>query len=138
MNAYFTKNRKRYAEDGVQIGIVRYLRLNGFLLTSTGAGLIKSMKTQMVMRKLGYAPGTADIIVWAKNCTLNIECKRPKEMKYSIKTGKMVVANAGGRQSDTQKQFEEQITKIPGHHYIVAKDTQEVKKYIEEHGIKPI
>lgn len=137
MNAYLVRNRKRYAEDGVQVGIVRYLRLNGFLCTSTGAGLIKSMKTQMVMRKLGYLPGTADIIVWAKDCTLNIECKRPKEMKYSPKTGKMVVANAGGRQSDTQKEFEEQIGKIPGHHYIIAQDVLDVKKYIEENGIKP-
>lgn len=137
MNAYFTRSRKQYAEDGVQVGIVRYLRLNGFLLTSTGAGLIKSMKTQMVMRKLGYTPGTADVIVWIRGGTLNIECKAPKEMKYSPKTGKMVVANAGGRQSDTQKQFEEQIGKIVGHHYIVARDVLDVKKYIEENGIQP-
>lgn len=137
MSAYFTKNRRRYAEDGVQVGIVRYLRLNGFLLTSTGAGLIKSMKTQMVMRKCGYLPGTPDIIVFIKNGSLGIECKRPKEMKYSPKTGKMVVANAGGRQSDTQKEFEEQIGKIPGHHYIIAQDVLDVKKYIEENGIKP-
>lgn len=127
----------RHIETQVQAAIVRWLRFNGFLCTSTGAGLIKSVKTQITMKTCGYLPGTVDIIVWAKNCTLNIECKRPKEMKYSQKTGKMVVANAGGRQSDTQKEFEEQIGKIPGHHYIIAQDVLDVKKYIEENGILP-
>lgn len=137
MNAYFTKNRKRYAEDGVQIGIVRYLRQNGYLCTSQGAGLIKSMRTQLTANRLGYLKGSPDIIVWIRGGTLNIECKAPKEMKCSEKTGKMVVANAGGRQSDTQKEFEEQITKIPGHHYIVASDRMDVVRYIKENGIQP-
>ena len=137
MSAYLGKNRKRYAEDGVQIGIVRYLRLNGFLCTSQGAGLIKSMRTQLTANRLGYLKGSPDVIVWIRGGTLNIECKAPKEMKYSIKTGKMVVANAGGRQSDTQKEFQENIGKIPGHHYIVAKDVQDVSRYIEANGIQP-
>lgn len=130
--------RKRYAEDGVQKAIVRYLRINGFLFTSTGAGLIKSMRTQMVMKALGYLTGTPDLIVWIGGGTLNIECKAPKTMRYSAKTDRMVVNTAGGRQSDSQKEFEESVKQIRGHHYIVASDPMDVVKYIQEHGIKPI
>jgi len=137
MNVYFAKSKKRYAEDGVQIGIVRHLRMKGFLCTSQGAGLIKSMRTQLTANRLGYLKGSPDVIVWIRGGTLNIECKAPKEMKCSEKTGKLIVANSGGRQSDTQKEFEEQITKIPGHHYIVAKDVQDVSRYIEANGIQP-
>ena len=127
----------RHTETQIQSAIVHWLRFNRFLCTSTGAGLIKSVKTQITMRKCGYLPGTPDIIVFIKNGSLGIECKAPKEMKYSIKTGKMVVANAGGRQSDTQKEFQENIGKIPGHHYIIAQDVLDVKKYIEANGIQP-
>ena len=101
--------RKRYAEDGVQIGIVRHLRMKGFLCTSQGAGLIKSMRTQLTANRLGYLKGSPDVIVWIRGGTLNIECKAPKEMKCSEKTGRLIVANSGGRQSDTQKQFQEKI-----------------------------
>lgn len=129
--------KKNYAEDAVQKAIVRWLRFNGFLCTSTGAGLIKSMRTQMVMKALGYLPGTPDIIVWIRGGSLGIECKAPKTMRYSAKSDRMVVNNSGGRQSETQKAFEEVLTCIPGHHYIVANDLMDVVKYIKQNGIEP-
>lgn len=129
--------RKRYSEDAVQIAIVHYLRIKGFLCTSQGAGLIQSMKTQMTANLLGYLKGSPDIIVWIRGGTLNIECKAPKTLIYSQKTNRMVVHNSGGRQSDSQKDFQEKITQIPGHHYIIASDPNDVVKYIEENGIEP-
>lgn len=129
--------RKRYAEDAVQQAIVHYLRLKGFLCTSQGAGLIQSMRTQMTANRLGYLKGSPDVIVWIKGGTLNIECKAPKMMAYSQKTNRLVVHNAGGRQSDSQKEFEEKIKQIPGHHYIIASDPNDVVRYIENNEIEP-
>ena len=129
--------RKRYAEDAVQQAIVRYLRLKGFICTSQGAGLIQSMRTQLTANRLGYLKGSPDVIVWIKDGTLNIECKAPKTLAYSAKTNRLVINKAGGKQSESQKDFQEKITQIPGHHYIIASDPMDVVRYIEEHDIKP-
>ena len=129
--------RKRYAEDAVQTAIVHYLRICGFLCTSQGAGLIQSMRTQITANRLGYLKGSPDIIVWIRGGTLNIECKAPKTLTYSGKTNRMVVHNSGGKQSESQRIFEEDIKRIPGHHYIVASDPNDVVKYIKQNNIKP-
>lgn len=129
--------KKNYAEDAVQKSIVRWLRFNGFLCTSQGAGLIISARTQRTANMLGYLKGSPDLIVWIRGGTLNIECKAPKTMRYSAKSDRMVVNNSGGRQSETQKAFEEVVTCIPGHHYIVANDLMDVVKYIKQNGIEP-
>lgn len=129
--------KKSYEEDVVQRGIVGYLRGQGYLLTSTGAGLIKSARTQITMLSLGYLKGSPDIIVWIKGGTLNIECKAPKKYCMSRKTGKMIVYKQGGVQSDSQKQFEGEIKGIEGHHYIVATCSEDVVNYIKENRIEP-
>lgn len=121
----------RHTETQIQSAIVRWLRFNRFLCTSTGAGLIKSVKTQITMRKCGYLPGSPDIIVWIPGGTLNIEVKRPEKMKYSFKTNRLIVANSAGRQSESQKDFEDKVKKIQGHHYIVVTDVQQVAEYIK-------
>lgn len=56
----------KYLEDKVQISIVNYLKFYGFLHTSTGAGLIKNQKTQILMNRLGYKSGSPDLIVFIK------------------------------------------------------------------------
>lgn len=129
--------KRTYQEDNVQKGIVRWLRLNGFLCTSQGGGLIVSARTQRTANLLGYLKGSPDLIVWIRGGTLNIECKAPKTMRCSLKTGNMIVNSSGGKQSDSQKEFEEEVKKIEGHHYIVAKDVMDVVEYIKENGILP-
>lgn len=128
----------RYLEDTVQITIVNWLRLNMYLFTSTGAGLIKSQKTQLLMNRLGYTAGSPDIIVFIPNGTVGIEVKKPATYKYSDKSKKMVVHNSGGVQSQTQKIFQEKLTNISGHYYIVAKSVWEVIDFFTKNGIKPI
>lgn len=130
--------KKNYAEDAVQKAIVRWLRFNGYLCTSQGAGLIISARTQMTANLLGYLKGSPDLIVWIRGGTLNIECKAPKTMKYSAKTDRMIQDKAEGKQSDSQKDFEKAVTSIFGHHYIVASDLMDVVRYIKENGIQPI
>lgn len=130
--------RRSYVEDSVQKAIVYYLRLNGFLCTSQSAGLIKDMRTQITANRLGYLKGSPDIIVWINGGTLNIECKAPNVLGVSEKTGKMIKKKAEGKQSQSQKDFEESINQIKGHHYIVAKDPLDVANYIKENDIRPV
>ena len=127
----------RHIETQVQAAIVRWLRFNGFLCTSTGAGLIKAVKTQITRRKCGYLQGTPDIIVFIRGGSLGIECKKPKTMRYSAKSDRLVVDTAGGTQTASQKEFERNLTDIPGHFYMVATDPMDVVKFIREKGIQP-
>lgn len=125
----------RYAEDNVQQGIVKYLRLRGYILTSSGAGLIKNLRTQKVMNSNGYETGSADIMVFIPNGCVHIECKRPAVYEYSFKSGKNIVKIPAGRQSDSQKEFENKITGIPGHYYLVAYSVQDVIDFFKAKGI---
>ena len=128
----------RYKEDITQIAIANYLRFKGFLFTSTQGGVyVRSMPMKVRLKQMGMLAGVSDIIVWIPNGTLLIEVKRPKTMEYSFKSKRMILNDAGGKQSDAQKEFEERATKIQGHHYIIATDVEQVAKYIEENGIKP-
>lgn len=58
-------------------------------------------------------------------------------MTYSFKSKKMIIADRAGEQSDEQKEFEQMIKTIPGHHYIVAKSVDEVAEYIKTNNIEP-
>lgn len=130
-------SKKKYPEDQIQRDIVGWLRGAGYLFTTTGAGLIKSVKTQIIMSGLGYTAGSPDIIVWIQGGTLNIECKAPKTMKYSDKTGKWVQDSKGGVQTPLQKEFELNVTQKEGHHYIIARDKVDVIQYIVYNKIRP-
>lgn len=128
----------RYKEDITQIAIANYIRFKGFLFTSTNGGVyVKSIPMRNRLKQMGNLAGASDIIVWIPGGTLCIEVKRPKTMEYSFKSKKMILNDSGGRQSEAQKDFESRVTNIPGHHYIIATDVEQVAKYIEENGIKP-
>jgi len=129
--------RLQYREDVVQIQIVTYLRKKGFLFTSQGAGLIESAVTQRAANRLGYCKGSPDLIVWVKGGTLNIEVKKPALMRYSFKSKRMVVADAGGTQTPSQREFEAKINTIPGHYYMVAKSVADVEEFITKNKIIP-
>lgn len=130
--------RRNYAEDAVQRSIIQWLRIKGFLCTSQGAGLIKSAVTQRIANALGYLKGSSDIIVFIPNGCLHIEVKRPEKMKYSFKTNRMIVANSSGKQSESQKDFQEKVSKIPGHHYLVVTDVQQVIDFVLAKNIRPL
>lgn len=127
----------KYLEDKVQISIVNYLKFYGFLYTSTGAGLIKKQKTQILMNRLGYKSGSPDLIVFINNGVVCIECKKPATYRWSERYKRMVIDDRAGTQSDDQKEFQSMIEKIHGHHYIVAKSLTDVVDYFKKHNIKP-
>lgn len=125
-------------EQPVQIAIVRYLRARRFLFTAPDAGInVSSKKMQAIYKMMGRTAGISDLIVWIPNGTVCIEVKKPKTLKYSIKTGRMVVASQAGRQSDEQKEFEKVIHNMSGHHYLVATSVEEVDKYFKQNNILP-
>ena len=126
----------RHEETALQKQIVQWLKIKGFLFTSTGAGLIKSRNTQMIMKASGYTAGCADIIVFIPNGCLHLELKRPATYRYSARLKRMVIDEQGGKQSESQKEFEERVEKISGQYYLVASSVEDVIKYIEKNGIK--
>lgn len=125
-------------EQLVQKDIVRYLLLKGFLFEAPDCGVnVKSIRTRSILKQMGRMSGVSDLIVWIPGGTLCIEVKRPVSYRYSQRTGKQVIADRGGVQSDNQKDFEDRVNKIPGHHYIVVNDVLQVADYIKKNGITP-
>lgn len=125
-------------EQLVQKDIVRYLLLKGFLFEAPDCGVnVKSIRTRSILKQMGRMSGVSDLIVWIPGGTLCIEVKRPASYRYSQRTGKQVIADRGGVQSDNQKAFEDRVNKIPGHHYIVVNDVLQVADYIKKNGITP-
>lgn len=128
----------RYEEDNTQISIANYLRMRGFLFTSTGGGIyIGNIATKTKIKRMGYQKGVSDLIVFINGGTLCIEVKKPKIMRYSAIKKKMVALDPGGKQSDSQKKFEADIKNIPGHYYLLATSYTEVAEFIENNNIKP-
>lgn len=125
-------------EQLVQKDIVRYLLLKGFLFEAPDCGVnVKSIRTRSILKQMGRMSGVSDLIVWIPGGTLCIEVKRPVSYRYSQRTGRQVIEDRGGVQSDNQKAFEDRVNKIPGHHYIVVNDVLQVADYIKKNGITP-
>ena len=124
-------NGRAYEEDAVQVGIAGWLRTQGYLFTAIPAGLISSVGTQRRSNRLGYVKGAPDIVVWIPGGTVSIECKRPEKRVLNLKTGNMVISSRAGVQSEDQKNWQEKVTHVPGHFYLVAKDVYDVIKFFE-------
>ena len=124
----------KYEEDNVQVEICRWLDLKGYTYTFTGGGLIHSARTQRTANRLGYRKGVSDLIVWIRNGTVCIECKKPAAYRYSTKLKRMVIERAAGKQTDEQKAFAAAVERIGGHHYIVATTVADVIEYFKKNG----
>lgn len=127
----------KHEETKLQKQIVQWLKIKGFLYTSTGAGLIKNRTTQMIMLASGYYKGCGDLMVFIPNGCLHLELKRPPTYRYSNKLGRLVKETQGGTQSESQKEFQKKIERISGHHYLIANSLSDVMEYIEKNKIKP-
>lgn len=126
------------AEQPVQIAIVKYLRGRGFLFCAPDLGVnVKSERTRGILKAMGRTAGIADLVVWIPGGTVCIEVKRPKVLKWSAKSNRMIVDDSGGKQSDGQKEFEKLIHTMPGHHYLVAQSVAEVVEYFNKNNISP-
>ena len=123
-------------EQPVQIAIVKYLRLRGFLFCAPDVGVnVKSERTRSILKAMGRTAGIADLVVWIPGGTVCIEVKRPKVLKWSAKSNRMIIEDSGGKQSIGQKEFEKVIHTLPGHHYIVAQSVSDVVDYFQKNNI---
>lgn len=123
----------KYEEDNVQVAICRWLELKKYLYTFTGGGLIHSARTQRTANRLGYRKGVSDLVVWVRNGTVCIECKKPAKYRYSAKLKRLVIAEAAGKQSDEQKAFQAAVCGIEGHYYLEAKSVDDVVDFFQKH-----
>jgi len=123
-------------EQPVQIAIVKYLRLRGFLFCAPDVGVnVKSERTRSILKAMGRTAGIADLVVWIPGGTVCIEVKRPKVLKWSAKSNRMIIEDSGGKQSTGQKEFEKVIHTLPGHHYIIAQSVSDVVDYFQKNNI---
>lgn len=125
-------------EQPVQIAITKYLRLRKFLFCAPDAGVnVSSAKTRSILKAMGRTAGVADLIVWIPGGTVCIEVKRPRVMKWSATSNRMIVDDAGGKQSKGQREFEAAIKELPGHRYIVVQSVADVVEYFQKENIRP-
>lgn len=69
------------------------------------------MKFLSKLKREGFMTGASDLIVLHKGYCFFVEIKSPAEYKKSEKTGKRIIAKAGGTQSEEQKLFQQEVEK---------------------------
>lgn len=108
----------QHLESAFQTNIVRLLRLKGFYVfavPNAGSGKL-SLKQGALLKREGLQAGVSDLIVVLQNKIVFVEIKNP---------------NGKGRQSDSQKDFEQEVKKR-GHDYIIWDSWPKVEAFITE------
>jgi len=93
----------------IQSNIVKLLRLKGIMVFSVPNGAnFPNVHTRMLMMSSGLTPGVSDLIVLLKRDVIFLEVKTAK-----------------GKQSQSQKQFQEDVEKL-GFNYHVVRSLDQV------------
>lgn len=104
----------QHLESNFQSQIVRFLRSQGFYVFAVpNAGKV-SVKQGAIYKREGALAGVSDLIIVLQGRTVYVEIKSP---------------NGKGRQSDSQKEFEREIT-ARGHEYLLWDNWAEVESFI--------
>jgi len=104
-------------EHDFQVNIVNTLKMQNifvFAVPNSQSLMKKTTKSHkhFIMRSFfqeGFMLGASDLIVANKGKVYFVEIKAPTEYGISKKTGKRIIAKAGGKQSDAQKLFQKEI-----------------------------
>lgn len=83
------------------------------------------------LKKEGFLNGVADLIVLYKGKCYFVEIKTPAEYKVSEKTGKRIIAKAGGTQSEEQKKFQQEVEK-EGFPYVLIDSWKKFEEFLSE------
>jgi len=102
----------KHIEDNIQAGIVKLLRLNGFLVFSVPNGGQRSAITGAILKKTGALAGVSDLIIVLDSRVVFVEVK-----------------TATGRQQDTQKVFQERVEQL-GHRYEIWRSIRDCAVFI--------
>ena len=106
----------RYLESNFQSQVVRFLRNNGFYVfavPNAGSGKL-SLRQGALLKREGLLAGVSDLIIVLQNRVVFAELKNP---------------NGKGRQSDSQKEFEREVT-ARGHEYLIWENWSEVEAFM--------
>jgi penicillin-binding protein-related factor A (putative recombinase) len=83
------------------------------------------------LKKQGYMHGVSDLIIVHKGKVYFVEIKAPVEYKQSEKTGKKIIAKAGGKQSPEQIKFQQEVEK-EGLPYILIDSWKKFEEFLSE------
>jgi len=106
----------QHTESNFQIGVVRFLRNQGFYVfaVANGGNIKLTLRQGALLKQEGLLAGVSDLIIVLQNRVVFVELKNP---------------NGTGRQSETQKEFERQITGR-GHEYLLWHTWAEVEAFV--------
>lgn len=107
-----------YGESKFQQSIVRVLRLNKIFVFSVPNGLKVRATQARIAKAEGLTSGCSDLIILLPKRAVFVEIKNP---------------NGKGRQSPTQKEFEEKVKSL-GFEYFVWDKWEQVEEFIK--GVK--
>ena len=109
-------------EQGIQKGIVEYLRYSGYLYCVPDCGInVSSVRTRGILKSMGRVSGVPDILVFVPGKVIGLEVKRPAIKGICSK----------GRISETQIEFGERM-KCLGHEYHIVYSVQEVEDILKK------
>lgn len=112
----------QFLESNFQTNIVRLLRTQGFYVfavPNAGSGKL-SLRQGALLKREGLLAGVSDLIIVLQNKIIFVEIKNP---------------NGKGRQSENQKEFEQEIKKR-GHDYFIWDSWPQVEAFIKENKDK--
>lgn len=106
----------QHTESSFQIGVVRFLRSQGFYVFAVpnGGNVKLTLKQGAWLKKEGLLSGVSDLIIVLQNRVVFAELKNP---------------NGTGRQSENQKQFEREVV-ARGHEYLIWESWAEVETFV--------
>lgn len=108
----------RHDEENFQVGVVRLLRYAGHFVFAVPNGNRNNPIQGHKYKIMGQLAGVSDLILLLPNRKVYfIELKNP---------------NGKGRQSPTQREFEETVRAM-GHEYLIWDDWKQVDQFIEAH-----
>lgn len=102
-------------EHNLQVAIVKLLRMNNFLVFAVPNGGSRYTLEAKTLKAEGCLAGVSDLIIVLKGQTIFVELKRPD----------------GGRQSEKQKIFQEEIEKR-GQVYLIWKTIEDAVVFINK------
>jgi len=83
------------------------------------------------LKREGLMTGASDLVVVSNGKVYFVEIKTPTEYKISDKTGKKIIAKAGGVQSNEQKHFQSEVEK-EGLPYILIDSHKKFEEFLSE------
>lgn len=102
----------KHPEHDIQVGIVNYLRLKKIFCFAVPNGGLRNLKTAAFLKKEGATAGVSDLIILLPQRCLFVEVK--------TKTG---------RQSEEQKNFQQEVEKL-GFEYLIWRSLDDAIKFV--------